>query len=136
MQRKPAVDTALYLPDHLLEIYQEDAARQVVDSWATRPVRTAPPSPAGLVEQAPDGAQPRTRDTMLTVAAILALLGWTACTGWWTWLAIDTGATMWTAFAGVGIASLVIGTILALRFLIADSRARPAHPQTEAPQTG
>lgn len=136
MQREPAVDTALYLPDHLLEIYQEDAARQVADSWATRPIRTAQSAPANDAEQAPDGAEPRTRDTMLTVAAVLALLGWTACTGWWTLLAIDTGTTMWTAFAGVGIGSLAIGTVLALRSLITGSRARPADPQAGVRHAG
>lgn len=112
MQRKTRVDTLLFIPDDILDAYRDEAAQQVAASWARRPLAVIDQQ----VRAATDAALTRTHDPLLVFAACLALLGWTACTGWWTWLALDTGLTLWTTFAGVGTGILLAGIIAGVRF--------------------
>lgn len=131
MQRKPSVgtDTLLFIPDDILETYREEASQQVAMSWALRPVDVIERHVAVAHSSGPAAVSPRPtyQDRLLVVAAYMALIGWTVCTGWWTWLAVDTGDTVWTAFAGGGGVTLLIG-------LIAAARLRPTRLPAPAPR--
>ena len=124
MQRKPSVDTLLFIPDDILAVHLDDASLQVAESWAERPVRVA----EGTSPEAPPVARSNAlgQDRMLVLAACLALVGWGVCTGWWAWLAVDTGMTLWTGFAGVGAAVLVLGMVATARLAHAARRRRRA----------
>ena len=125
MQRKPSVATLLFIPDDILAAHLDDASLQVAESWAQRPVRVREQTSA-------DAPPPVTRsnalsqDRMLVLAASLALVGWGVCTGWWAWLAVDTGMTLWTGFAGAGAAGLLLGLVATARLAHTGRRRRLA----------
>ncbi len=116
MQRKTRVETLLFIPDDILDAYRDEAVRQVAASWARRPLAVIDQQLRAATDAALHPAPTRTHDPLLVFAAFLALIGWTACTAWWTWLALDTGLTLWTTFAGVGAGVLLAGIIAGIRF--------------------
>lgn len=125
MQRKPSVDTLLFIPDDILAAHLDDASRQVAESWARRPVlvreRTSAEAPPPVARR-----NALSQDRMLLLAASLALVGWGVCTGWWAWLAVDTGMALWRGFAGVGAAVLLIGLLATVRLAQTGRRRRRA----------
>lgn len=129
MPRKPTVDSLLFIPDDILAAFGDEATLQVAESWLHRPVRVD----EGDVGESGALARVATRslqDRVLAFAACLALVGWSVCTGLWTWLAMDTGETVWTAFAGAGAVALLLGVVAVLRFRHVRSRtARPPLPR-------
>lgn len=128
MRRQPDTDTLLFIPEALTEAYQEEAFLQVTETWMDRPapvqtpVRTASP-----LEPSPTPAPAKTgswrsspqwaayEQLFLTMAVLLALGGWAVCTGWWAWLAYDTGSTTWITIAVAGAVALMLGVVASLR---------------------
>lgn len=123
-RRQPATDTLLFIPEAITEAYQEDAAQQVREAWANRPapvqipVRTAllasealagAPAPTGSWWSSPKWAG--YERTFLTLAVVMALAGWAVCTGWWAWLAYDTGSPTWITIAVAGAVALMLGVV-------------------------
>lgn len=130
MRRQPATDTLLFIPEAITEAYQDEAATQVTETWMDRPAPaqgTARPIPATaeLPVPPPATAKPKSwrsspewaayERLFLTLAVFLALVGWAACTGWWAWMAYDTGSTTWITIAIAGAVALMLGVVASLR---------------------
>lgn len=129
MRREPSTETPLFIPAEITESYVEEASLKVNESWSERPAPVpAPERPAA--EQVPGRpAPPRpakhswrsspewvSRQRLFFVLAVhTALVGWSVCTGWWAWLAYDTGSTTWMMIAAVGSVALVLGLVASLR---------------------
>lgn len=126
VRRDPATETPLFIPEEFTEAYGQEASQKVNETWADRPapVRTAPvqvASPQTAPQRPAKGSwrsspQWAVRQRLFFVFAVhLALVGWSICTGWWAWLAYDTGSTTWMMIAAVGAVALVLGLVGSLR---------------------
>ncbi|HVL98547.1 MAG TPA: hypothetical protein VM324_04565 [Egibacteraceae bacterium] len=109
MQPDPSIDTPLFIPDHLQDVYQEDAALQVRTTRAAAPAPARPRSAHSAVAVSSSAA--RTQRAFVLLAAVLALVGGAVCTAWWAWLAHDTGSTLWNNFAVGGGVAVVLGVV-------------------------
>lgn len=127
-RRRPTVDTLLFIPDDIVAAFQNEAVLQVAESWAERPLRPlAQMAATAAARPRIGGLGPVPKHGVLLFAALLALVGWAVCTGVWTWFAIDTGATMWKALAGVGAVALILGAVATTRLMLAPRpRRQPA----------
>ncbi|HVM15111.1 MAG TPA: hypothetical protein VM287_12400 [Egibacteraceae bacterium] len=130
MRRDPTTETPLFIPQEITEAYGEEASQKVSETWVDRPapVRTAPvrdaspQTPAHLALQRPVKGSWRSspewaaRQRLFFVFAVhTALVGWAVCTGWWAWLAYDTGSTTWLTIAAAGAVALLLGLVGSLR---------------------
>lgn len=122
-----------FVPTSIEEQHQAVARQQVRDSRSPRPVPSAPhpvtPQDAAVQTRAtpqeevtPARSTPRWLDrlsgvevALATAAAIVGLLGVTALTTFWAWLAMS-GDPMWWAFTAVGFV-LSLGLALAVAVL-------------------
>lgn len=138
MRRQPATDTLLFIPDAITEAYQEDAAQQVREAWAHRPIVQIPVRTALPASTSPAPAPAATGSwwsspqwaayerLFLTLAVFMALVGWAVCTGWWAWLAYDTGSTTWITIAVAGAVALMLGVVASLRLWLRRHQAAAA----------
>lgn len=130
MRRQPATDTLLFIPADIVEAYQDQAALQVRETWVGRPppalaqdavrphpeVRELhPPRTAAATSWTSSPWWAASERFFLTLAVLIALVGWAVCTGWWAWLAYDTGSTTWITIALAGSGALVLGVVTSLR---------------------
>lgn len=121
-----------FVPTSIEEPYREMARQQVRDSRSPRPVPPAPhpvaPRDAAIQTRATAQEVTAARSTprwldrlsgaqvaLATAAAIVGLLGATALTTFWAWLAMS-GNPMWWGFTAVGFA-LSLGLALAVATL-------------------
>lgn len=135
-----------FVPTSLEEQHQETARQQVRDSRSPRPLPPAPhpvaPPDAAVQPPATDQEATTARSTprwldrlsgaqvaLATAAAVVGLLGVTALTTFWAWLAMN-GDPMWWGFAAMGLV-LSLGFALAVAAL--NQHAQKLTPATVPP---
>lgn len=128
MRRQPTTDTLLFIPPDITEAFQEEAALQVSETWTERPPpeqslegphpespERSSPTPAAATSWRRSPQWAAYERLFLTLAVFTALAGWAVCTGWWAWLAYDTGSTIWITIAVAGAVALMLGVVASLR---------------------